>query len=56
MTPIYSDFTHSFPCHHSCRAYSYDTNLLPVYLAALRVIRVLRPVRAFRFTGLYVSA
>ena len=41
---------------HVCRclAYSYQEKLVPVYLATLRVFRVLRPMRAIRITSLYV--
>ena len=47
-------YTHVFPCR--CLAYSYQERLVPVYLAALRVFRVLRPMRAIRISAFYVCA
>ena len=61
----YGDLSHTvieFPCElfvpynfYRCFAHLYEPGALPLEISILRIFRVLRPFRAVRLSGLYVS-
>jgi hypothetical protein len=46
---------YTFFCRTWCFAHLYEPDALPIEISILRIFRVLRPFRAVRISGLYVS-